>query len=295
MLTQEEFVKYLYKINRKIRPLENYKGRHEKILVEDELGIVYFTSPAALYSAHPGISLAANKNKAFKILANIVHKEKYDYSLVDYVNKHNKVKIICPKHGVFLQNAGAHIRGKGCKACSMDELRKIVQSSTSEFIEKANNIHNFKYDYSLVKYTKAINKVKIICKHHGVFEQVAINHLSGCGCQKCSDENGGFGFKKSQFTELAQKKGKSILYIVRCFNEHEEFIKIGITTNDIRRRMVKIPYNYELLKEIKGSPDFIWDQEKEFHKKFKLQKYYPNMRFGGETECFNISILNSLI
>lgn len=291
MLTQEEFVKYLYKINRKVRPLENYKGHHEKILVEDELGIKYFTSPSALYNSHPGISIAVNKNKAFKVLADRIHRGKYDYSLVDYINKDNKVKIICPKHGIFLQNAGAHLRGKGCKACSMDELRKFTKSSTGEFIEKANKVHNFRYDYSLVEYTKAINKVKIICKEHGIFEQVAIYHLCGSGCQQCAEENGGWGYKKSQFISMAESKNKAIIYIIRFYNDNENFIKIGITTNEVQRRAWKIPYQYEVIKEIKGSPEFVWNKEKELHKLFKQYRYAPQIKFGGETECFDPQIL----
>lgn len=30
-----------------------------------------------------------------------MHKDKYDYSKVDYVNSKTKVCIICPKHGEF--------------------------------------------------------------------------------------------------------------------------------------------------------------------------------------------------
>ena len=46
--------------------------------------------------------------------------------------------------------------------------------------------------------------------------------------------------------------------------------------------------NYpEVLKEIKGSPDFIWDKEKELHKLCKEFRYTPEIYFDGQTECFN--------
>ena len=57
--------------------------------------------------------------------------------------------------------------------------------TTEEFIQKAINKHNNKYDYSLVEYEDAHKKVKIICKIHGKFEQLAYSHLSGQGCGKC--------------------------------------------------------------------------------------------------------------
>lgn len=48
-----------------------------------------------------------------------LHGNKYDYSLVDYINKESKVKIICPIHGIFEQSYSTHISQKcGCPKCS---------------------------------------------------------------------------------------------------------------------------------------------------------------------------------
>lgn len=58
--------------------------------------------------------------------------------------------------------------------------------TTEEFIEKARQIHGDKYDYSKSIYTFSRNKIKIICKKHGEFEQSVNNHLNGKGCQKCN-------------------------------------------------------------------------------------------------------------
>lgn len=52
--------------------------------------------------------------------ANFVHENYYDYSSVEYFNNSTKVEIICPKHGSFYQTPGNHLRGKGCRKCSMD-------------------------------------------------------------------------------------------------------------------------------------------------------------------------------
>lgn len=49
-----------------------------------------------------------------------VHGDKYDYSLTTYVNQRTKVKIICPIHGEFEQNADSHIRGIGCRLCGLE-------------------------------------------------------------------------------------------------------------------------------------------------------------------------------
>jgi len=58
--------------------------------------------------------------------------------------------------------------------------------SILDFIEKAKNIHNDKYDYNKVKYLNSNTKVEIICKEHGSFLQRPHDHLGGHGCFECS-------------------------------------------------------------------------------------------------------------
>jgi len=61
--------------------------------------------------------------------------------------------------------------------------------NTVKFIEKANKKHNNIYDYSLVDYKSSKDKIKIVCKNHGEFEQTPAKHLIGRGCQKCGGSN----------------------------------------------------------------------------------------------------------
>lgn len=61
--------------------------------------------------------LTGNKEDFIK-QAKVVHGDKYDYSLVDYKKSSVKVKIVCPKHGVFLQSPNNHLRGKCCPKCN---------------------------------------------------------------------------------------------------------------------------------------------------------------------------------
>lgn len=114
----------------------------------------------------------------------IIHNGKYDYSLVDYKSSHNKIKIICPIHGEFEQEARSHSRGNGCPLCA-----GLAKGNNKKFILISNDIHNNKYDYSLVDYKNSKTKVKIICPHHGEFEQIAFDHMSGIGCSKCSNKH----------------------------------------------------------------------------------------------------------
>jgi very-short-patch-repair endonuclease len=122
--------------------------------------------------------------------ANLVHGNKYDYSLVDYLNSKSKVKIICSKHGIFEQVATEHTRGKGCRKCAYEKNGEACRLDPNLFIKKCKEVHNIIYDYSKVEYINAITKVEIICKKHGSFLQRPDLHLSGSGCPRCMSSKG---------------------------------------------------------------------------------------------------------
>lgn len=58
--------------------------------------------------------------------------------------------------------------------------------SVYTFIQKANNVHNGKYNYTLVEYKNTITKVCIVCPIHGEFWQIPKEHMKGHGCPKCA-------------------------------------------------------------------------------------------------------------
>ena len=47
-----------------------------------------------------------------------IHGNKYDYSKVEYKSNKDKVCIICPIHGEFMQTPNDHIGNHGCRKCS---------------------------------------------------------------------------------------------------------------------------------------------------------------------------------
>lgn len=69
-----------------------------------------------------------------------VHGNKYDYSLVKYVNHHTKVKIVCYKHGEFEQTPNSHKRGAGCPVCNESkgekEIRNFLISKNINYISQ---------------------------------------------------------------------------------------------------------------------------------------------------------------
>ena len=117
-----------------------------------------------------------------------VHKYKYDYSKVEYVNIKTKVCIVCSKsgHGEFWQVPNNHLNGQGCPKCYANKIRERLTSSKEEFIIKARKKHGDKYDYNKVKYVNSATKVCINCHEHGEFWQTPADHTRGIGCPTCN-------------------------------------------------------------------------------------------------------------
>jgi len=110
-----------------------------------------------------------------------------DYSKYEYNGMHKKSLFICKKHNIeYKQTSGNHLRNHlGCEDCLKEKMSLLNSDSQNDFIDKANKIHDFKYDYSLVSYKGSHEKVEIICPKHGKFQQLAYGHLQGKGCNKC--------------------------------------------------------------------------------------------------------------
>ena len=105
--------------------------------------------------------------------------------ITEYKNDRIKYPIICPEHGIFYQVMNNHIKGKqGCPECGKMKCAVEHKYTTEEYVGKCKEIHQDKYDYSLVNYISSSDKVTIICPEHGPFEQIARNHLFGQGCPK---------------------------------------------------------------------------------------------------------------
>jgi len=116
--------------------------------------------------------------------ANKAHDYKYDYSLItSYTGVMDKYNIICPKHGVWNATLDNHItKNSGCPKC------KGFNHSYEEKINRANKIHDCKYDYSLITNIKFTDNYDIICKTcKHIFNNSWSNHIhKKQGCPKCN-------------------------------------------------------------------------------------------------------------
>ena len=178
------------------------------------------------------------KNEDFINICKKIHGDKYDYSLVKYVNNKTKVKIICNDHGVFEQSPSNHDKA-GCPKCG--GTGKITQK---DFIEKAKSVHGDRYDYSLTDYINSKIKIKIICKEHGIFEQWPGHLLNGVGCSTCN------GYLTNKFklklineleeSDLLSMEPFELFIIIGQSKLPEDFKSIANTDANTEERLISI-------------------------------------------------------
>ena len=194
-----------------------------------------------------------------------VHSNLYDYSLVDYKNKDTKIKIICKEHGVFEQVPNSHKKGYGCVACA-----GFAKLNTEEIISQFKEVHGDLYDYRLVDYTGIDDKVKIICKEHGIFEQKPYSHKIGQGCKHCRTTS-----------------DYDAVYLWRANSYGRNTYKIGLTSWRLNRSRVesvaqKHDTEYELLALVRVEDAL--SIEKELHSIYDVTPDNIDKAIDGYTE-----------
>lgn len=168
---------------------------------------------------------------SFIIKSNIVHSNRYDYSQSVYTRQKDKLKIVCPNHGVFEQTPDKHIHGKGCAECAGN-----TRKDNSYFINRSVDVHGLRYDYTKSKYINRNKNVEIICRIHGIFLQTPFNHYAGKGCSECKNIESGDRCRKPfhKFVEDATRThGDKYLYIESTYTIASKKMNIICKTHGV--------------------------------------------------------------
>ena len=140
------------------------------------------------------------------------HGDLYDYSRVSYSSMHEKVLIICTRHGPFKQKAANHLQGNGCPKCRSEGNRERFALSQSEFLRRFYALYGDSLSPVDLAYINAYKKVRISCPGHGEFLQYPVHLLRGVGCPTCGKER------------TAEKLRMSVDdFIVRAKEKHRMF------------------------------------------------------------------------
>lgn len=284
-LTVEDFIKRSKELHGDTYNYDqsNYVNNHTKVnIVCNSHGI--FSQLPKDHLRGRGCPLCSSVSKStdeFIKQSMAVHGVRYGYELTKYVNKRTPVTMTCSIHGEFKQLPYVHVRGSGCQACG-----KVPRIDTLIFIDRCNEVHGGKYIYGLIHYVNMLSKLQIICPTHGLFEQVASDHIRGNGCPGCSMS----GFDSSL---------PGTLYVLCDDERSPSRIKIGIS-NKLNERITTLrkatPFHIQLL----ISYDFkngkqAYETEQMLHKLFSDSNAELS-GFDGCSEWFNYSheILDTL-
>lgn len=111
-----------------------------------------------------------------------IHKTRYLYDFVEYINSHTKVSIKCQKHGIFLQEPASHLYGKsGCPKCKLSKSELLI----NDFLQKnnINFISQYKFDGCLSKrklpFDFYIPSANLVIEYQGEQHYAPMRYCSG--------------------------------------------------------------------------------------------------------------------
>jgi superfamily II DNA or RNA helicase len=105
-----------------------YVNSATKVLVIDKkFNTEHLITPNGLIQINSKCSLQSAVNKTLFCIKQFqeIHGNKYDYSLVSYVNEKTKIIIICPEHGEFSKLPYIHRKESGCVYCYRENKPKV--------------------------------------------------------------------------------------------------------------------------------------------------------------------------
>lgn len=261
--------------------------KHNNVLVLTKHGLCKISLANLKKGSKPSIRTALDKTYFFKSMLKERFPEhekvftivgEFERSSIPITVK-SKGMLYKIKPDILLKGALPHIKNSLCK--------------TAHSIQDFNEVHNNKYSYPNFDYCGSSCLVPIVCEKHGEFKQKYYIHKMGSGCPSCADDNRVGGYSRSDFIKNA--KGRvCTFYVIKCWNEEEEFYKIGITMRSVEERykeVKRMPYKKETVHEYKNKDaGLIYDLEKKCLKKYKSLSYRPLIEFHGISECFNPSL-----
>jgi hypothetical protein len=123
-----------------------YISFHSKLTIVCKVHGPFEQSAASHLSGNQCIKCGFAKVQAENVMpqkeylrrARQIHGRRYDYSKLIYKNAQSSVTVICKKHGLFNQHAGAHLKGSGCPNCQRskgeDAIALFLQKNKIKYI-----------------------------------------------------------------------------------------------------------------------------------------------------------------
>lgn len=220
--TQDLFIKEVSVLHPELEVLTEFVNKSTKVKVRTKYGVCYTTPAILLRGNRPTIQSALDKTEYFINQARDKHGSKYDYSKTKYVRGKDKIVIICPEHGEFIQKAEAHLEGRGCKSCA----NEITGGWT-----KSHYIEASKGREALVYVIECWNDTERFYKIGRTYNNVAVRFHSGMPYEYkvLKEFKGSAGYAYDEELRL-QRMNKSNKYmpLIQFNGRHECFSSIEL-------------------------------------------------------------------
>lgn len=162
----------------------------------------------------------------------------------------------------------------------------MQKSTTKKFIEKAKLLHGNLYDYSKTIYVHCSEKVIIICKTHGEFEQIPSSHLRPRGCPYCSADSYGPETTEKFISKANLKHNNKYDYSLVQYTGSK--IKVTIVC-PIHGTFEQKPYTHLYGNGCPGCANYGFDQTKPAY------LYYLKVTTNEGKELYKIGITNRTV
>ena len=125
-----------------------------------------------------GVEARRDTLEDFKEKAIAIHKDRYVYDKVDYINTKLPVTIVCKEHGDFTQTPNSHLSGAGCPTCNTSKGEARVMQFLAD--------HNIKYvlEYNIpsdnkYRYDFYLIDLGVLIEYDGIQHFKPIGHFGG--------------------------------------------------------------------------------------------------------------------
>ena len=199
VVSKEEFIKRLYKINRNVAVIGYFKNMTTKILCKclvDDCNHQWSVTPHKLLCGD-GCPMCGKKSRIIKQTKSydqFVKEVKQIHSNIEIIGKYKnsttKIQCICIKHNHKFEMLPSNIlKGEGCSICSTQRRAESRRKKHDQFVSQMQNINP---NIMIIDEYKG-SKIKIKCKcliDNNIFYAQPSNLLSGCGCPVCKISKG---------------------------------------------------------------------------------------------------------
>nr|QQV29524.1 hypothetical protein K-LCC10_0269 [Kaumoebavirus] len=205
----------IYEIDEK-----TYKGTMYNVAVKcKKCQHSWQTKPSSLISKHnpkgcPKCAIIEKTKSPEKILAmsKEVHGELYEYDVSSMNGMSNKMKIICKKHGPFLQTPSGHVSGRGCPTCSCKTEAKIKKMLEIYFED---TFMKGRHDFLLWEPTNKKLELDGYCENRKIaFEYNGAQHYKKVGFWKVDDAKLEDQIKRDKFRQERCKEERISLITI---------------------------------------------------------------------------------